>query len=44
VSKSKVFFKYSYLFKMVNLGDVFPDFEAETTQGQVQFHEWLGDS
>ncbi|EFX65355.1 hypothetical protein DAPPUDRAFT_231855 [Daphnia pulex] len=29
---------------MVNLGDVFPDFEAETTQGHVQFHEWLGDS
>jgi len=29
---------------MVNLGDVFPDFSAETSQGHVQFHQWLGDS
>ncbi|XP_070774923.1 peroxiredoxin-6-like [Enoplosus armatus] len=26
------------------LGDVFPDFEAETTTGTIQFHEFLGDS
>ncbi|CAL1280649.1 unnamed protein product [Larinioides sclopetarius] len=29
---------------MVNLGDVFPDFSAETTIGTIQFHEWIGDS
>jgi thioredoxin-dependent peroxiredoxin len=26
------------------LGDVAPDFTADTTQGKVSFHEWLGDS
>lgn len=26
------------------LGDVFPDFEAETTTGKIKFHEYLGDS
>lgn len=28
----------------IRLGDTAPDFKAETTQGTVQFHEWLGDS
>ena len=27
----------------LQLGDEAPDFTAETTQGTVQFHEWLGD-
>ncbi|HMK96177.1 MAG TPA: redoxin domain-containing protein, partial [Acidimicrobiales bacterium] len=26
------------------IGDTAPDFEAETTQGPVRFHEWIGDS
>ena len=26
------------------LGDVFPDFEAETTTGTIKLHEFLGDS
>ncbi|KAM6962793.1 peroxiredoxin-6 [Aplochiton taeniatus] len=26
------------------LGDVFPDFEAETTIGKIKFHNFLGDS
>ncbi|MEO8897921.1 MAG: peroxiredoxin [Candidatus Dormibacter sp.] len=26
------------------LGDTAPDFEAETTQGPIKFHDWLGDS
>ena len=26
------------------LGDVAPDFQAETTQGSIQFHEWAGDN
>jgi alkyl hydroperoxide reductase subunit AhpC len=28
----------------VQLGDVAPDFTADTTQGKISFHEWLGDS
>ena len=26
------------------MGDIAPDFEAETTLGKIHFHEWLGDS
>jgi alkyl hydroperoxide reductase subunit AhpC len=26
------------------LNDTAPDFEAETTQGRIKFHDWLGDS
>jgi alkyl hydroperoxide reductase subunit AhpC len=26
------------------LGDTAPDFEAQTTEGPIHFHEWLGDS
>jgi len=29
---------------MVNLGDVFPNFKADSTAGTIQFHDWLGDS
>ncbi len=28
----------------VHLGDVAPDFTAETTEGTVSFHDWIGDS
>ena len=28
----------------LQLGDVAPDFEAETTEGPIHFHNWLGDS
>jgi 1-Cys peroxiredoxin 6 len=28
----------------VLLGDVFPNFEAETTIGRIKFHDFLGDS
>jgi alkyl hydroperoxide reductase subunit AhpC len=28
----------------LQIGDVAPDFEAETTQGRIKFHDWLGDS
>ena len=27
----------------LRLGDIAPDFTAQTTQGQINFHEWLGD-
>jgi thioredoxin-dependent peroxiredoxin len=28
----------------LQLGDTAPDFEADTTEGRVRFHEWIGDS
>jgi alkyl hydroperoxide reductase subunit AhpC len=28
----------------LRLGDIAPDFTAETTMGTINFHEWLGDS
>ena len=28
----------------LQLGEVAPDFEADTTEGRISFHDWLGDS
>jgi thioredoxin-dependent peroxiredoxin len=28
----------------IQLGETAPDFEAETTEGPIRFHEWIGDS
>jgi thioredoxin-dependent peroxiredoxin len=28
----------------LQLGDTAPDFEADTTEGRIRFHEWIGDS
>ena len=28
----------------LQIGDLAPDFEAETTEGRIRFHEWLGNS
>jgi alkyl hydroperoxide reductase subunit AhpC len=28
----------------IQLGQIAPDFEADSTQGRIRFHEWLGDS
>ncbi len=27
----------------IRIGDTAPDFEAETTEGTIKFHDWLGD-
>jgi alkyl hydroperoxide reductase subunit AhpC len=28
----------------IRIGDTAPDFEADTTEGRIRFHEWIGDS
>ena len=28
----------------LSIGDTAPDFEAQTTEGNVRFHDWIGDS
>lgn len=30
--------------RVLRIGDVAPDFEAETTEGRIRFHEWVGNS
>jgi alkyl hydroperoxide reductase subunit AhpC len=31
-------------FMALAIGDIAPDFEAETTEGKIHFHDWIGDS
>jgi len=28
----------------LQINDIAPDFEADTTEGRIRFHEWIGDS
>ena len=28
----------------LTIGDTAPDFTAETTEGTINFHDWIGDS
>ncbi|TRY74712.1 hypothetical protein TCAL_09184 [Tigriopus californicus] len=44
--ESKKLLSTPLLFAMPNLklGDVVPDFKADTTDGSIQFHDWIGDS
>src|SRR6516225_8241233 len=28
----------------LRIGDIAPDFQAETTEGRIRFHDWIGDS
>ena len=27
----------------LQIGDIAPDFEADTTEGSIRFHDWIGD-
>ena len=35
--------RHSYTMPGPNLGDIFPDFEVDTTKGRIKYHEYLGD-
>jgi thioredoxin-dependent peroxiredoxin len=28
----------------LQIGDTAPDFEADTTEGRIRFHDWIGNS
>ena len=28
----------------LQIGDIAPDFEAQTTEGKIRFHDWIGNS
>ena len=28
----------------LQIGDIAPDFEAQTTEGRIRFHDWIGDA
>ena len=28
----------------LTIGDTAPDFEAETTEGRISFHDWIGNN
>ena len=28
----------------IQIGQTVPDFEADTTEGRIKFHDWIGDS
>jgi alkyl hydroperoxide reductase subunit AhpC len=34
----------SFILMILQLGDTAPDFSADTTEGPIRFHEWLGNS
>jgi thioredoxin-dependent peroxiredoxin len=36
--------KEEELHMALTLGDTAPDFEADTTEGRINFHDWIGDS
>src|SRR3974390_1946270 len=37
-------FKREEAFMTLQIGQTAPDFEAETTEGRVRFHDWIGNS
>src|SRR5437763_7823593 len=39
-----IFSKHGGCAMTLQIGDTAPDFEADTTQGHIRFHDWIGDS
>ena len=40
--KQRLIFKIQEIIMAIRLGDEAPDFTAETTEGTINFHQWLG--
>ncbi|XP_035698171.1 peroxiredoxin-6-like [Branchiostoma floridae] len=43
-SQRKFFKQYGPFLRMPNIGDIFPNFRAMTTEGEIDFYDWLGNS
>ena len=35
-------FKQEVIFMSLHIGDIAPDFTADTTEGKIKFHDWIG--
>lgn len=42
-AEEQVVSRSTFWHEMVNLGDKFPNFEADTSQGKIKFHDYIGE-